>query len=776
MIMVRLLSHAEKKASESLWELEPAPLLHQMRTYRALKDTPVVMNTYNTGTGKTVASLLHLFDLKGTTKNVLFIAPTNALLEQHAEDIEQFVQDNGLDFKVLRVTAAHVRQLDGSQRPGKVLHKLLSNYLAFEPDEVRRKPVILVVNPDIFYYAIFARYHQYDQRNLLEDFILRFDYVVIDEFHYYDSKQLANFLFVLALFDQFGYFDVSDRRVCLLSATPLPYVSEYLDRLFGDRWRMISPQNEGPEEDGLETIPSLAPLEVTLLEGSIEEWAEAEQHALKQRLEEGEDGAIISSSLWRVNRAWHLLRPVLGEAQMGRITGPESAEARQTATARSLILASPTVDIGYNFAKMGKERQNIDFLVCDARYRDGLLQRIGRAGRTLGKQETDRTSHVVALLPPDAIADLQDLDGQTLTREQFNEAINQCPQLPAKHDLTAYINTYAIVENFYPIFKLGSIMPPALHDELEALYERVRDVFAPHSKRTYRGLKSFYFKYQFREQWLRDARKNGVPMNSKTAEHVADWLVWLDPESGRIAPSDLVEHIPGLLRDEEQRQGVLAFVQSQVALMDAYFSFRDSFQSPTAAIYDPQHLLSSEDINTYDLFHLFTHFDLTPLTPRRWMDMAQVENTPKTDFFYRLRNWREEKLVIRFAYDAQEDDQRTFDKRWCDIPVGIQGLKIRAGLRGQGIQAGALPADVADAITEQTIVALIIPPARAGIAIARLKSTSIWSHPLTVHFPDSSVDEDHRIFFGKAALMAYAELAPALRAHQARAAREPIIL
>ncbi|NOZ71534.1 MAG: type I-D CRISPR-associated helicase Cas3', partial [Chloroflexi bacterium] len=769
--------HAEKLAPANLQGMARWPLLHQMRTYQALKDTPVVMNTYNTGTGKTLASLLHLFDLQGTGKNVLFIAPTNALLEQHAEDIEQFIQENGLDFKVLRVTAAYVRQLDDSgQRRGMILHKLLSNYLAYEPDEVRRKPIILVVNPDIFYYAIFARYHQHDQRNLMEDFILRFDYVVIDEFHYYDSKQLANFLFVLALFDQFGYFDVSDRRVCLLSATPLPYVSEYLDRLFGDRWRMISPKNEDSEDDGLETIPSLAPLEVTLLEGSIEEWVKAEQQTLRQWLDAGEDGAIISSSLWRINQSWHLLRPLLGEEQMGRITGPEPAEARQTATARSLILASPTVDIGYNFVKKNKERQNIDFLVCDARYRDGLLQRIGRAGRVLGKQETDRASHAVALLPPEAVADLKDLDGRTLTREQFNEAINQCPCLPAKHDITSYINTYAIIENFYPIFKLGSIMPPALHNELEALYERVRDVFAPHSKHTYRGLKSFYFKYQFREQWLRDARKNGVPMNTRTAEHVADWLVWLDPESGHIVPSDLVEYLPGLLGDEEQSQGVIAFVQSQVALMAAYFNFRDSFQSPTAAIYDPQHLLSSEDVNTYDLFHLFTHFDLTPQTRGQWKDVAQVQHTPKTDFFYRIRGWREEKLVMRFAYDAQEEEQHTFMQRWCDIPVGISGLKIRAGLRGQGILAGALPPDVADAIAEQTIVSLIIPPARAGIAISRLKGTSIWSHPLTVHFPDSTVDEGYRSFFGKAAFMAHAELAPALHAHQARTARAPIIL
>ena len=120
------------------------------------------MNTYNTGTGKTIASLLYLFELNGRHKNVLFIAPTNALLAQHAEDIERFVRDNDLDFRVWQVSAADIRALRIGQdpdvtptRPGEVLQRLIRNYLDFEPGVVtRRQPIILVVNPDIFYYAL----------------------------------------------------------------------------------------------------------------------------------------------------------------------------------------------------------------------------------------------------------------------------------------------------------------------------------------------------------------------------------------------------------------------------------------------------------------------------------------------------------------------------------------------------------------------------------------------------------------------------------------------
>ena len=129
------------------------PLYHQIRTLDSARAHDLVMNTYNTGTGKTVASLLYLFDLNGTGKNVLFIAPTNALLTQHAEDIQKFVAENGLDFKVLRVTAADVRAIESGLRPGETLQRLIRNYLEFDAEGMRRQPIILVVNPDIFYYA-----------------------------------------------------------------------------------------------------------------------------------------------------------------------------------------------------------------------------------------------------------------------------------------------------------------------------------------------------------------------------------------------------------------------------------------------------------------------------------------------------------------------------------------------------------------------------------------------------------------------------------------------
>src|SRR5437773_9926917 len=73
------------------------PLYHQWRTYNATES--LIVNTYNTGTGKTKAALLRLLKrardtgfncLDSSEHNALLIAPTNELLAQHERDAEKF--------------------------------------------------------------------------------------------------------------------------------------------------------------------------------------------------------------------------------------------------------------------------------------------------------------------------------------------------------------------------------------------------------------------------------------------------------------------------------------------------------------------------------------------------------------------------------------------------------------------------------------------------------------------------------------------------------------
>jgi CRISPR-associated endonuclease/helicase Cas3 len=93
MIELELEPHQEALADEAYDDyaklahaLRAKPLYHQWRTYEE-KTASIVVNSYNTGTGKTKAALLRLLDLneayrknKSDKANVLLIAPTNELL------------------------------------------------------------------------------------------------------------------------------------------------------------------------------------------------------------------------------------------------------------------------------------------------------------------------------------------------------------------------------------------------------------------------------------------------------------------------------------------------------------------------------------------------------------------------------------------------------------------------------------------------------------------------------------------------------------------------
>src|SRR5258708_38815701 len=88
------------------------PLYHQLHTYKA--ESPLIINAYNTGTGKTKAAFLRLlkrakeknFSLDSSEDNLLLIVPTNELLAQHASDVDNFCNDNKLPYPVLSMSRA----------------------------------------------------------------------------------------------------------------------------------------------------------------------------------------------------------------------------------------------------------------------------------------------------------------------------------------------------------------------------------------------------------------------------------------------------------------------------------------------------------------------------------------------------------------------------------------------------------------------------------------------------------------------------------------------
>ncbi|MGL5149821.1 MAG: type I-D CRISPR-associated helicase Cas3', partial [Clostridium sp.] len=269
-------------------------LYHQYRTVEALESNSVIFNTYPTGSGKTRAALQRLID--NPQDNVLFIAPTNELLVQHSEDIKEFVRENNLNFKVVRIDAKVIQKIKVDKphlRKGTILYEVLRNPLQYKEQlgiENLKGKVVIIVNPDIFYYCLYGLYGKLDKGNLIDSIITKYNYIIIDEFHYYNSKQLTNFLFFMFLSKELGYLD-GIRKFCILTATPDKLIEKYLTR-GGIDYQIISPDNEPKESKDYEKLNTLSKMELVVTNGSL---AETVVGYYNNRDKE-EDSVVISQS------------------------------------------------------------------------------------------------------------------------------------------------------------------------------------------------------------------------------------------------------------------------------------------------------------------------------------------------------------------------------------------------------------------------------------------------------------------------------------------------
>lgn len=762
------------------------PLLyHQLRTALALQQHDAVVNTYPTGTGKTLGAQLYLLDPAMAQTSALVIAPTNAILDQHARDIQQFVAAHGLKHVVVPITAARVRQLSPrvKLRPGEVLARLIDNPREFldSPDDWSRKPLIMVVNPDIFYYALFYQYNLKDQRNLFAKFLSAFRYLVIDEFHYYDSKQLACFFLFFTLWEEWGYFD-DGRKVCLLSATPTARLQRFLDRIFdpakGRSWELVAPENESTESAAYPTVPTLAPVELEVSDTTLLEWVKQSLPRIREWHRQGLDIALISSSLSTINQVHHLLTQE--GLPVGRITGPVPEAKRRAAAVAAIILATPTVDLGYNFERHDKPRQPIDVVVFDARFSDEAVQRLGRAGRVLGRLIADQPSRAVALLPEGAALKLRAHEGTRLSRTAFNGLLRDASGLPPKHDLYRYLAHYGLVEVFYPLgVHTRRDLPSERAAQLERLFTAVRDVFAPASSRTQRSLAGEIQRFRERQHFVEQRAKDPewLPSEKTLRCELRSYFIWA---RDTVVVEDDLTRCAQLLTGPQRSSGkqrlsreLEQFIREQHALTRSLFNFRDAFSAPSAVVYDPDRLLSDEIVNRYDLFHLLEHYEYQVLDRDQFGALTGEtvidESSSGVPVYLRLRAQRRTSrpLMLTLAIEDNEDHARF-------TAVYTGRVVTRTGFRLQFADGQPLPAVLADAICGEYCVFFALPKEARGRLIGCLRQTPYaWRELRVSSWGDP---KNYVAVFGTAAFHVDAEFGWLLRTRKRRAeADEPIV-
>lgn len=746
-----------------------SPLYHQQRTYDALKQFDLVINTHNTGSGKTKAALLRLFDLGG--ENVLFIAPTNELIHQHAQSVREFVEENNLDFFVFEATGEKLRELEivddaGYElRNAKKLHNLIRNprdvLNPVQPDQqvYRNQPLILVINPDIFYYCFYMVYSELDAQNLFRDFLSEFDYIVIDEFHYYNAKQFANFLAFFVISKAYGYFD-GTRKICLLSATPDAKVLEFIERV-GLSYQVVSPDNEQNDSTELlatQRVLSLSELELTIHVGKIADTIS--RAPIGDFIGQQLDGVVISNSLRAISEINNVLSRSSLKGGIGLITGAVSTEERRNAIQFPLVLATPTVDIGYNFTK-DKKRQNIDFICFDANYGADFLQRLGRAGRLLGKTETTQKSYAHAFINEQL---LSKIDKNRYDRSEFSKLINS--SLPSDNQFYHYIDSYAVIEAFQILYKVLGATIESEQEHLQNVFETLRQVFAPDSEFTYeRLIKRF--------RWHKTYEVVSDPKDGNFEKVTGNDYVrkqWEDASWGYLrhrswemdqlevfesTPSEQLKHvIRDFLKKRSNRNLTIEHAQSEHHLIQSLFQFRSSELGFRCGVYDPSHLFqNTADHTYYNLFFILQNCDFQLIDWKVFHELTG-ERSNYCDFHVRVSGLKSPRRAIKFGLET-DDDRNAFERKRCFRPVAIKNLDITLTTRGH---EEPIPIQVREAFKERLITCLVSKFENRYVLHSVLETKRSIAYELDVLFKVNGTTRTYQIIIGTEAYLIHSEL------------------
>ncbi|XHX78538.1 MAG: type I-D CRISPR-associated helicase Cas3' [Stenomitos frigidus ULC029] len=719
-------------------------LQHQIEVYQAAVENDIILDLAPTGTGKTKAGLSVLWHNRD--RNAVYIAPTNALIEQQTEAAEKFVRDAGLPHVVKAASARHIKEWTVDRienRPGEKIYNALREPATIF-SECAGRPLLLVTNPDIFYYAAFFQYNPKDRANIASVFYSSFATVIFDEFHLYDAKQLVSLFFYLALSKEFRYFQYN-RKVMLLTATPEPACEAALKRLEKSGVRIAYVSGE-TQTDFLVPSQTSVNLEIRKqLEKQSLTTEIANEVIQKLQNQPNDYGAVILDSLDQINLLNQKLCDAGLEKRRGRITGAiQKKDERYKAAQQQVILATSTVDVGFNFERENSPiRQNLDWLIFSTRDRFAFWQRIGRVGRVLGKQQTDMPSEAIAYLPEQAWEqgiEKLDCSGGREALRQMLEGLD-CMKRPF---LEIYWRSEAFLEIAKPLLELENLLEKLPEESLiTQLYQTLQTVLG--------GSREWSF-YRKRMKILQGADE----ISRKTIKEIQkDWrfikggqscvmsyVKAYCPEDFEKATLDDIEK--EVQRDRELAENLQEYAKVLKASYAPLFRFRDSlFES--IKVYDPHHLLLDEVGETnLDPIHLLRFYEFESNRDR-------VVVTKRTKETYKL-------VFSLKVEDFDEFENTLLCKLFAFEKCGIERRQ------GEDIRPTELPESLRKAINESLIPGVIVSEHRRnGWAIARLKRQGLECYPMSVSSYTSSKRKEYKFFPSLSGILAIASAGIALR-------------
>ena len=718
-------------------------LQHQIDVYKAAETNDIILDLAPTGTGKTKAGLSVLHH--NSKSNAVYIAPTNALIEQQTKAAKDFVSNAGLPHIVEAASAKHIKSWQDDlvgKRSGEKLYNVLREPATIFPKCGGGRPILLVTNPDIFYYATFFAYNKLDRGNIASEFYNSFSTVIFDEFHLYDAKQLVSLFFYLALSKVFNYFQYN-RKVVLLTATPEPACEAALKTLEYSGVKIARIDGESRTDH---LIPSQAAvsLEVRKRLDKNELISEIANEVI-QRLQTypKQYGAVILDSLDQINRLNDRLCDAGLEQLRGRITGVIEGEDRQKSAQRQVILATSTVDVGFNFEReVEPDRQNLDWLIFSTRDRFSFWQRIGRVGRVLGKKQTDIPSEVIAYLPEQAWEQgIENLDcsGGREALKVMLESLD-CMNRPF---LDIYWRSEAFLEIAKPLLELETFLE-GLPDEplIIQLYQALQKVLK--GKRKWedyqKRMKVLKGAENIASKTLKEIQKKWKYVKGGQSFVMSYLRAYCSEDFAEIqAERTSFEKIEEMIQKD---QNLAKDIQEYAVILKAsyapLFQFRDSLFG-NVKIYDQHNLLLDEVGETnLDPIHLLRFYEFES-------NGDHIEVTARADEPYNL------------AFSLQVSDLEDFKNTLLCKLYAFENCSIK---RMHGDVVRPTPS----IIEKQLIPGIIVSEtAKNRWAIVRLRKQGLECYPIYVSSYDCPSPKQYTFFPSLSGILAIASAGVVLK-------------
>ena len=505
------------------------------------------------------------------------------------------------------------------------------------------------------------------------------------------------------------------------------------------------------------TLPALSPLRLTLVPDpmALASRVRTDSESIRKRLADGEEGVILSGSMARIadiQTALHNAR--LTDEHIGAITGAAGRTERERAKQKPLILATPTVDIGYNFERNGKVRQSIDFLYGDARNAAELLQRIGRAGRVLGKNVTNRPSEATICIPG-SLRDAVVKSGKTeWDRDEFAQVARENMTAPGWAE--AYLNSWALLEAYQPLREFERTLPQTDVPIIHEIFSDIKAVFAPDSDVTPERLVGKIRAFQDRKTLQQAAQRNqwddySNRLLEKAAYGFCYRRYWENNEPAKatqLAAMPAMQrrtNIRNMLKNGKKRQEVLKYAEAGYQRMRSLLTFRGGGVDLECGVYDPCRILpSGAEVTRYDLLHLLQNYDVEMLS-REHFQQAIQDQPPQCDCYAKIKQRAKPTHRIQMEISAEDLTLNDFKRRRCGYPIALCGFRL----------AGGIPDGVGNLLEGRYITGLIsvVKPGALG---NMLDWPELRTWPLRVALKEG--DEMFSIVLGANAFMVHAEL------------------